>query len=186
MKERGFILLRENGTLREKASGGRERISFSPEGERGKRQFKMQFNKKHRIIFSLFLFTLGIALIGFYEKIEKLIRFKPRLVRIDPIISFNWITKWPAFLPRNHFSIWWKGKLKIEKEGKYTFFLESDDGSRLWINGKLLIDNWQDHSFSEKVGEVHLEPGLVEIELEYYERVGAAAVQLSWQTDFFK
>lgn len=38
--------------------------------------------------------------------------------------------------PTDHFSCEWTGKVMIEEGGKYTFYTRSDDGSRLWINGK--------------------------------------------------
>ena len=56
----------------------------------------------------------------------------------------------------DHFSGEWSGKIKIDKAGEYTFATISDDGSRLFINGKQVVDNWGLHGNRKRTGKVEL------------------------------
>lgn len=83
------------------------------------------------------------------------------------------------------FSIRWEGKLKAPFDDNYTFYTISDDGIRLWINGKLIINNWTLHGATENRGDVHLVTGDHEIKLEYYEGPGLATIKLLWSSGHF-
>lgn len=83
------------------------------------------------------------------------------------------------------FSISWEGKLKVPFEDKYTFYTISDDGVRLWIDGKLIINNWTDHPPTEDQARVSLSAGNYDIELEFYESWGGAAIKLFWSSTKF-
>lgn len=54
--------------------------------------------------------------------------------------------------PNAHFQAEWFGKIEIKKEGKYRFFTTSDDGSRLWIDNKRIVNNWGLHGARERNG----------------------------------
>lgn len=62
--------------------------------------------------------------------------------------------------------------LKIDKKGKYTFFTNSDDGSKLYVNGKLLVDNDGNHSVRERSGSIALRKGKHLIRVEFYNSGG--------------
>lgn len=63
--------------------------------------------------------------------------------RIDGPIDWIWGPGAPdADLPPNHFSIRWTGWLKAPRPGRYKLITRSDDGVRLWLDGRLLIDEW--------------------------------------------
>lgn len=64
--------------------------------------------------------------------------------------------------------------------GTYTFFLNSDDGSRLFIDSTEVIDNGGTHAMREVAGSVHLQAGFHNIRLEYFENLSVAGVQLLW------
>ena len=64
-----------------------------------------------------------------------------------------------------------------------TFFLGSDDGSRLFINDALVVDNGGTHDFITKSGTVRLLPGLHDIRVEYFEATQASSIRLEWQMD---
>ena len=49
-------------------------------------------------------------------------------------------------MPGTNYSVKWTGTLTPPTTGTYTFGLTSDDGSRLFINGKQVIDNWRDQA----------------------------------------
>ena len=103
----------------------------------------------------------------------------PTLVRDDRHISFDWRSGPPANgLPADRFSVRWSRSVSFEP-GTYRFTTRSDDGVRLWVNGHLLVDDWNDHPATNSHGTMYLS-GLVPIKLEYYENGGLAFAQLSW------
>jgi formylglycine-generating enzyme required for sulfatase activity len=102
-------------------------------------------------------------------------------VRYDPEINFDWGLGSPdPLLPADAFSVRWTGWLKAPKPGKYTLRLEADDGARLWLDGRLLIDRWQPYDAGAYQVEVDLTDGPHELRVEYVEVFGGATVRLSW------
>jgi hypothetical protein len=79
------------------------------------------------------------------------------------------------------FSVEWFGKLLINKEGRYHFALESDDGSALYINDSLIVNNWGGHSRKRSHGEVALQAGEQAIVVRYYNVAGSAVMRLLWE-----
>jgi len=67
------------------------------------------------------------------------------------------------------FAIDYNGRFWAEKEGDYGFSLMSDDGSNLWIDQELVIDNDGVHAPRERVGAVHLSHGVHEIRVSYFQ-----------------
>src|SRR5688572_28996510 len=85
---------------------------------------------------------------------------KPTLKKVDKEINVDSTTdNWPGTELSEHLFIRWNGTIKVPKDGKYKFFLESDDGSRLFIGGKQVVDNNGLHGMEEKEGEVELKAG---------------------------
>ena len=110
---------------------------------------------------------------------------KPTLKRVDKDLNFRSTTMtFPGTKLQSHFAIRWTGKIKIPKDGKYTFFLESDDGSRLFIDGKQVVENGGLHEMQESSGNVELKAGDHELKVDYYENEndGGAGCVLSWKT----
>lgn len=67
------------------------------------------------------------------------------------------------------------------------FTTASDEGVRVWVNRNLLIDNWPHHTVVENRGAVALAAGVeYEIEIEYYDIVGAASMKLYWSADYLE
>ena len=65
----------------------------------------------------------------------------------------------------------------------YEFFLKSDDGSRLTINGQQVIDNDGEHGAREKNGKITLKKGEHKVELDYFQGPRyRIALQLFWKT----
>ncbi|MDP7034886.1 MAG: protein kinase [Planctomycetota bacterium] len=103
-------------------------------------------------------------------------------VRLDPRIEFNWNEDRPSpKLPADRFSIRWNGHLLIPKSGTYEFQTRSDDGVRLYLNNKRVIDHWDQHGPEKDSYRIHLEQGLVPIQLEYFEQGGGATISLQWK-----
>jgi hypothetical protein len=106
--------------------------------------------------------------------------------RTDAQINFDWMGFSPSpQLNVDNFAIRWHGKITARFSEMYTFFAGTDDGERLWIGGKLIIDRYIRHaSVPEDVsGQVPLSKGVaVDIQMEYFENGGDANVRLSWQS----
>jgi len=110
---------------------------------------------------------------------------KPTLKRVDKTIDFRSTgPTFPGTKLDNHFVIRWTGIIKIPKDGKYTFFLESDDGSRLLIDGKTVVDNGGLHDMQEQSDSAELKAGEHEIRIDYFENEndGGAGCVLSWKS----
>ena len=110
---------------------------------------------------------------------------EPVMYRVDPEIKFDYEGGSPAkgTIAPESFSVKWSGKLNLESETKATFFLSTDDGSRLYIDGEMIIDHWGHHGKTEKSAEITLEAGAHDIRIDYYENYGWAAAHLEWQPE---
>ncbi|GAA3433792.1 glycoside hydrolase family 3 C-terminal domain-containing protein [Kutzneria kofuensis] len=106
----------------------------------------------------------------------------PAATRTDPTVSFDWTGKSPASgLSTTNYSVKWTGTLTPPATGTYTFGLSSDDGSRLFVNGKQVIDNWRDQASHTETATVDLTAGTpAQIEVDYYQSGGDATVNLGW------
>jgi hypothetical protein len=79
------------------------------------------------------------------------------------------------------FSARWTGLIEPKFSEEYTFFTRSNDGVRLWIDDKLVIDNWTDHSETEDSGKIALEAGKrYRIKMEYFYAGGWGVTRLFW------
>jgi beta-glucosidase len=107
----------------------------------------------------------------------------PKLVRVDATVDFRWELASPAAeLPDDHFTVRWSGTLTPPKSGLYALALRSDDGSRLYLDGKLMIDNWGDHAPTLKTAQLPLVGGRdYDIRVDYFEGILGASVELLWQ-----
>lgn len=95
-------------------------------------------------------------------------------------IDYNWKKGSPdrELLGNNNFSIRWQGNFDFES-GKYKFITKSDDGVRLYVDGQIAIDNWNDHAVKTDTVTLELYEGVHEITLEYYENRGNAQISLT-------
>jgi beta-glucosidase len=107
----------------------------------------------------------------------------PILTRTDPTVNFLWGGGSPAAgVPAANWSAKWTGTLTPPTTGTYTFALNSDDGSRLIINGQTVVDNWFDQPPTTRTGTIPLTAGQpVSIEVDYFQDGGGSQVALSWQ-----
>ncbi len=78
----------------------------------------------------------------------------------------------------------WSGRIEPEFSETYTFSMIGDNGFRLWVDGRLIIDNWVDNWDIEKVGDpISLQAGQkYDIKVEYFEHVGGSNLRLRWQS----
>ena len=109
----------------------------------------------------------------------------PNLVRLDPTIDFEWGTDPPdPLVNATDFSVRWTAEIEIPAPDTYTFFSISDDNARLWVDGKLLVDNWDsDNAWAfEDEGSIDLEAGPASLRMEFFQGGGDAIAQLKWQS----
>jgi hypothetical protein len=112
---------------------------------------------------------------------NKNLQGNPDLVRNDPMIDFNWKSGSPdSEINKDLFSVRWT-KHEYFSSGKYKFTTVSDDGVRLWVDGILILERWNDHSAKTDTGFITLDSGNHEIVMEYYENRGQARANLSWE-----
>ena len=79
-----------------------------------------------------------------------------------------------------NFAIKYSGAISISRAGKYTFYTTSDDGSRIYIDNKLVVDNDGDHAPAEKLGEAELSQGDHPIVVTFYQGGGGFELKVEW------
>jgi hypothetical protein len=105
---------------------------------------------------------------------------QPSLIRQEAKLDFDWGRKSPSSrIPADNFSARWTTNIQFEGD-LYLFKVVADDGVRLYVDDKLVIDSWKDSAGAERTAQVRLSKGLHGLRLEYYERAGLAKVRLSW------
>jgi uncharacterized repeat protein (TIGR03806 family) len=109
----------------------------------------------------------------------------PVLTRTDPTVNFNWTGISPgAGVGTSNYSVMWTGCVQPQYSQTYTFYTLADAGAQLWINGQLLISNWNQTSPTEASASIPLvAQQFYNIQMEYYyQDTGDAVAQLSWSS----
>ncbi|HMQ47429.1 MAG TPA: PA14 domain-containing protein [Saprospiraceae bacterium] len=81
------------------------------------------------------------------------------------------------FQQDNHFAIVFEGYVDLVETATYTFFTRSDDGSKLYIDDKLAVDNDGQHGAFYEYGDIILEKGRHKLRIEYFESSGSQMLQ---------
>ncbi len=81
---------------------------------------------------------------------------------------------------KDKYGLIFDGYIKIEKTGGYSFYTESDDGSVLYIDDKLIVNNDGDHGMVEEEGKCLLEKGFHRISVEYFDSGGENNLKISY------
>ncbi|GAA2488857.1 PA14 domain-containing protein [Streptomyces longisporus] len=102
----------------------------------------------------------------------------------DPSLDFDDLEPRLAFTTgqSDDVSVRWTGRIVPERTGPHTFSITGDNGFRLWIGGKLVIDHWVDDWDREQTGApVELAAGKAyDIKVEYFEHYGGSNLHLRW------
>ena len=106
----------------------------------------------------------------------------PTLTRNDREINFRWTLYSPhPDINYDFYSVRWTGKLKSPETGKFKIGIEGNDGYRLYLDGKLLIDNWKSQTYTTKLVDYHFEKEKeYDIRVEFFESSGSAWFKLVW------
>ena len=114
---------------------------------------------------------------------NKILEGDPSRILIDKKVDFSWNWSGPfEDFQTDDFSVRWTGFMQVQKSGNYTLDVSADDGTRLYIDDELVINDWNDHALMTNSFTTYLEVGrLYKIKLEYYENQGSAIVKLGWR-----
>lgn len=107
---------------------------------------------------------------------------KPILVRVEKNVDYADVSGdfYGTRLIENFYARW-TGVLRVEKPGPTVFWAESDDGSRITIDGKVVVDNPGEHPMTEKQATLELTKGDHEIRIEFTQGGGEAGIRVRWQ-----
>jgi beta-glucosidase len=118
---------------------------------------------------------------------------EPFFTRLDPIDNVNWIygTRLPNLRREPRFSIRWRGTLTAPATGEFNFTVKGDDGYRLAIEDKTIVEDWNEHeAITSRSNHVRLEKGKsYNFKLEFFHNSGRAQLSVQWQllnVDHFK
>jgi len=121
---------------------------------------------------------LGMGLIANYFNGTEC-QGKPFLCKVESApIFFDFNTKSKPY--KAPFSIEWTGYIHISKKGMYTFATKSDDGSLVYINEKMIVDNGNRHALRYIFCKIFLHEGFYSIKIIYFDSGGEAAMELLW------
>jgi LysM repeat protein len=105
----------------------------------------------------------------------------PDLVRSDPAIDFDWERKSPGeSISVDIFSARWTRTVYLSA-GTYRFHATVDDGVRLFVDGRVVIDEWDDNPGTEFIGDLKLPAGNHALKVEYYEKGYEAKIKVWWE-----
>lgn len=118
------------------------------------------------------------------------------LQRTDTLMQFNWVRNSPGKpISEDNFSVVWEGFIRPDATERYFFRAEADDGMRLFINNKLVIDQWNtspEGTDSEAMREAKsptTQASLLlkkdvfyPIRIEYYETIQNASLKVEWES----
>jgi beta-glucosidase len=108
----------------------------------------------------------------------------PKATRNESFIDHTWLAAPDVKeIPADGFSIRFTGVVRPKKTGLYQFFVNGDDGYRLWVDDKQVMDEWHDQNVKLTQKTLQLEAGKeYKIRLEYYDSIRDAIIQFGYGT----
>ncbi|HEY5592288.1 MAG TPA: PA14 domain-containing protein [Paludibacter sp.] len=103
---------------------------------------------------------------------------KLHAIKEGTVSNVNYLDMLKTRQKTDGYGMLYTGYLNVPVEGPYTFNIASDDGSKLYIDGKLIVDNDGVHAQVEKESIAYLKSGKHVFRLEYFEKVGGEAFNL--------
>lgn len=119
---------------------------------------------------------------GAYYPTEELVG-EPDVVRVVDV-DFDWGKEGPTdSIAADRFSARWDTCLALDEDSDAAFQVVSDDGSRVWIDGKVVVDNWQKHRPTAKGKRLTLAAGVHHLRVDYFELKHDASIHLTASFD---
>jgi outer membrane protein OmpA-like peptidoglycan-associated protein len=103
--------------------------------------------------------------------------------RRDAAVDFDWQMQPPVpGLGSEYFSVRWEGYLLAPVTGDYDFTTVMDDGLRVWVGGKRIINAWREQDHVPAAARIHLEAGrYYRLRVEYFQTIRDTRALLRWQ-----
>ncbi len=111
---------------------------------------------------------------GSWSKLPDFSRLK--VVKSGEVSNFNL----SARNRNDNFGFRFDSYIEITEAGEYTFYTDSDDGSRLFINGKLVVNNDGLHGNQERSGKITLPTGYHAMKVKFFERTGGETLAVKY------
>lgn len=103
-----------------------------------------------------------------------------KLTRVDPTVNFSWGSGSPdPSIAPDTFSVRWSGRVKADHSETYTFYATANDGVRVWVDGRQIINRWIDGAQTNS-GSISLQAGWHDMTMEYYEGSKTASARLEY------
>lgn len=104
----------------------------------------------------------------------------PTIVRSESVLNYDWGTGSPAAeINADYFSARWVCAVQTGA-GQYRFKATSDDGIRVYVDDRLIINEWYEHAVQVNTAELYLSDGQHTIRVDFYEKAGEAVARLAW------
>ena len=108
----------------------------------------------------------------------------PEHTRIESSLQYNSMySAYPGLDDRfkNNWGARFSGLINIPDSGNWTFYLTSDDGSELWLDGTSLVTNYGSHGMREMSGTRNISSGLHDFKIEFFQGGGPHGLHLKWE-----
>jgi len=115
---------------------------------------------------------------GDFQNIPDFNKLKPKMTGYTHQLNLND----DIISPIRFFGLRFKSHIKIDKPGLYKFYTSSNDGSKLYINGNLIVDNDGLHGPVQKSGEIQLAKGMHEIQVDYFQGGGSKVLMVYYSS----
>lgn len=119
----------------------------------------------------------GIAyryIVGSFEEVADFQDSPTTAAGISPVITMD------VKGPEDEFALVFEGFIEAPEDGMYTFYTESNDGSRLYIDGNEVVENDGLHRAETRAGIVALKKGLHALEVKYFQAGMRSAFEVYW------
>ena len=115
---------------------------------------------------------------GGFKKVPDFSKMTPKFSGITYSFGLNKDVK----TPQHYFGLRFKSKIKIDKPGLYKFYTSSNDGSKLYVDGKLIVDNDGLHGPVQKSGDIQLTKGMHNIMVDYFQGGGSKVLMVFYSS----
>jgi len=118
---------------------------------------------------------------SYYKKINPV--GKPNFIKTEDQFDFHYDNedeKKTGLNITSPFSIVWEGLIEIKAPGQYLFATESDDGSWLFIDDQMVVNNGGTHGIKYESNTIQLDPGFHRIKIKYFDSAWGAVMKVRW------